>query len=149
MNIPNFNETPMGRPPHEEVSVCRAVTMDFGTNGSAVGQFNNIPFRVREVRVVNAVFSDFGDPQGDYALLWSDLFQSAPVCIVGMTSSALTQPLTTLNGDGGSRIQFNPARDISGQINFRLTQINAQQTPFTLTTNTCSACVILEFVRGE
>jgi hypothetical protein len=149
MNIPNFNETPIGRPPHEEVSVCRAITMTFGTNGSTVGQFNNIPFRVKEIRVISAVFTDGGNPQGDYALLWSDLFQSAPVCILGMTSSALTQSLTTLNGEGGSRIQFNPARDISGQINFRLTFINSQQTPYTLTTNTCSACVILEFVRGE
>jgi hypothetical protein len=149
MNIPNFNETPIGRPPHEEVSVCRAITMTFDINGSAVGQFNSIPFRVREIRVINAVFSDGGDPQGDFGLLWCDIFQTTPVCIVGMTSSAITQPLTTLNGDGGSKIQFNPARDISGQINFRLTFINAQQTPYTLTSGGCSACVIMEFVRGE
>jgi hypothetical protein len=149
LNQPQYNNTQEGRPNLSETVATRAITMTFGTNGSAVGQFNSIPFRVREIRVINAVFSDGGDPQGDYGLLWCDLFQTTPVCIVGMTSSDVAQPNTTLNGDGGSRIQFNPARDISGQINFRLTFINAQQTPYTLTTDTCSACVILEFVRGE
>ena len=149
LNQPQYNNTQEGRQNLSETVAVRAITMTFGTNGSAVGQFNSIPFRVKEIRVISAAFSDGGTEQGDYAILWSDLFQTTPVCLMGMSSSDVAQPVTTLNGEGGSRIQFNPARDISGQINFRLTFIDSRQTPYTLTSEVCSACVILEFVRGE
>jgi len=150
MNIPNFNETPMGRPPHEEVSVCRAITMTFGTNGSAVGQFNSIPFRVKEIRVLSATFQDGGVPSENFGLLWCDLFQTTPVSVLGLsTTLAASNHFYQSNGTTGSKIQFNPARDILGQINFRLTYIDFNQTPVTLPDEYSTACVIMEFVRGE
>lgn len=150
MNIPNFNETQIGRPPRDEVSVCRAITMTFNTNGSAVGQFNSIPFRVKEVRVLGATFQDGGTPIENFGLLWCDLFQTTPVSILGLsTTLAVTNHFYQPTGSTGSKIQFNPARDISGQINFRLTYIDFNQTPITLPDNFCTACIIMEFIRGE
>jgi len=148
MNIPNFNETPIGRPPHTESIVCRAITMNFDKFGNGVGEFNSIPFRVREIRVLGCTFDDGGDPDETTYILWCDLFQTSPVSIVGGATSHLQQN-TYPNGTQGVRMQFNPAREINGQINFRLTDTDYNKSPVTLPDTSSTACVIMEFVRGE
>lgn len=152
LNQPQYNNTQEGRQNLSETVATRAITMTFGTNGSAVGQFNSIPFRVKEVRVIASSFDDWNVPVEQFAILWCDLFQTTPVSILGLSTTHTgvgSSNFFQLNGSTGSRIQFNPARDISGQINFRLTYTDFQQTPVIFTTATRTACVILEFVRGE
>lgn len=102
----------------ENYSVTRGISFELDTSGKATASLN-IPFPVKEIRVISSVFDDSTIAGGNaqYMIFWSDLMPNTPIAITG----GVYQP--TINGNYGNTFKFKNPTQLSGTINIWSTDI--------------------------
>tara|TARA_R110002012_G_scaffold121494_3_gene270979 strand:- start:1241 stop:1705 length:465 start_codon:yes stop_codon:yes gene_type:complete len=128
--------------------VSRFIGMTFDTAGNATSSLGSIPFKVKEIKVISTCYDDGGNHSAEYYSLWSDLFGNTPMSLVS-GSNGVAGNLSVSSPYGGGTIQFNPPRDIQGDINFRLADIAASASPVVLQNSTSKLALIVELTGGD